>query len=96
MKKDESRYATVTDDDGGNYREIASVMTELGFKMNHSSARNYVLRIMKRFAEEYSREFGASMTDCRLLQIAKDPMFQSTIAELLQTIELDRRRTIKR
>ena len=43
-------YATVIESEGVNYREIADTMTELGFTMNHSSARNYVLRVMRKFA----------------------------------------------
>ena len=44
-------HATVTEDDGVNYREIAEIMTEMGFKMQHSSAHNYVLRVMRKFAK---------------------------------------------
>ncbi|NDD31357.1 MAG: hypothetical protein EB084_24160, partial [Proteobacteria bacterium] len=47
--KIERGYATV-DSDGVNYREISEVMTEMGWPMNHSSARNYVLRAMRKFA----------------------------------------------
>ena len=36
MKKEKRKYASVVGDEGVNYRDIADVMTELGFDMNHS------------------------------------------------------------
>jgi hypothetical protein len=84
-------YATVVQDDGVNYREIAETMTELGFTMNHSSARNYVLRIMKKFAAAVSSSYGADLEEKHLEVISRSPMFQLGIAEVLQDIEHERR-----
>jgi hypothetical protein len=86
-------YATVAEDDGDNYREIAEVMTVLGFRMNHSSARNYVIRVMRKFVEALTEDMDRSFTDQQIDEIAKDPGFQHGIAELLQTIEARRRST---
>lgn len=84
-------YATVTSDDGVNYREISDMMTELGYPMNHSSARNYVIRIMKKFIETLANEYNIEVSNDRIEQIAKSPAFQHGIADLLQTIENERR-----
>ena len=63
------KYVTISDDDEAEgYRSISTIMTAEGHKMNHSSARNYVLRAMKKFA----------------YAIAKNPMFQKTIGELFE------------
>jgi hypothetical protein len=88
-KKFDTGYATV--DDGVNYRDIADTMTEIGYKMNHSSARNYVLRVMKKFAEAITDQYGIAMSDEGLENVARSPMFQSGIAELLQDIEAVRK-----
>ncbi|NBO99901.1 MAG: hypothetical protein EBU90_07200 [Proteobacteria bacterium] len=88
-KKFESGYATV--DDGVNYRDIADTMTEIGYTMNHSSARNYVLRVMKKFAEAIVDQYGIKMSEEGLDRVAKSPMFQSGIAEVLQDIEYARK-----
>ena len=88
-KKFDSGYATV--DDGVNYRNIADTMTDIGYKMNHSSARNHILRIMKKFAEAITSQYGIDMSDEKLDIVAKSPMFQSGIAELLQDIETIRK-----
>ena len=56
-KKFDDGYATV--EDGVNYRDIAETMSEIGFKMNHSSARNHVIRVMKKFADAVNDATGA-------------------------------------
>ena len=84
-------YATVAEEEGVNYREIAEVMTELGFSMNHSSARNYVLRVMRKFVAALGEAWGQELDEQRIDEIAKDPSFQHGIAELLHVVEARRR-----
>lgn len=80
-------YATVVSDDGVNYREIADTMTELGFVMNHSSARNYVIRIMKKFVYELNEQWNLELGEAKVDEIAKSPLFQQGISEILHGIE---------
>ena len=87
----ERGYSTVAANEGVNYREIADTMTELGFSMNHSSARNYVLRVMRKFVENFVDEYGIQLSESRIDEIAKSPGFQHGIADLLNTIEAERR-----
>ena len=89
MKKQEksSIYATVATDEGVNYREIADMMTEIGFKMNHSSARNYVLRVMRKFADAITKEWDLDINETRMDKIVKSPQFQQAICDILQTLE---------
>lgn len=94
MKK--TSYATVTSDDGVNYREIASTMTEIGFKMNHSSARNYVLRVMKKFGKAITDSWDLKITDAELERICKTPQFQQGICDILQTITEEPKHNLKR
>lgn len=89
-------YATVADDEGVNYREIAELMTELGFGMNHSSARNYVLRVMRKFVAALGEAWGHQLDEKRIDEIAKDPNFQHAMADLLHVIEARRRRRCRR
>jgi hypothetical protein len=86
-KRKSSYYATVTDDEGVNYREIADMMTEIGFKMNHSSARNYVLRVMRKFADAIVDGWGLDVPEQNLEKIVKSPQFQQAICSILQSIE---------
>lgn len=87
MKKKEKTPYVTTVEDGVNYREISDMMTEIGFKMNHSSARNYVLRVMKKFASAIIEEWDLDVPDCAIDKIVKTPQFQSAIFDVLQSIE---------
>lgn len=87
-------YATVAEDEGVNYREIADTMTEMGHHMNHSSARNYVLRVMRKFVKEFAKQWKIELTEERIDQIAKDPSFQHGIADLLHVVEAQRRERV--
>lgn len=91
VRQFENGYATLDDLDGVNYREIAELMTIIGHPMNHSSARNYVIRIMNKFANEICKKWGLDVSPQRLEQIARDPRFQATIADIMHCIEANRR-----
>ena len=80
-------YATVLEDDGINYREIADIMSEIGFVMNHSSARNYVLRVMTKFVEAFDEEWSLGLTDEKIKNVASSPQFQNVISDLLHNLE---------
>lgn len=81
-------YATVTGDDGVNYREISELVTEMGWPMNHSSARNYVLRAMAKFAAAYADHLGG-VPDVESL--SRSPSFQSFVSDVLHRLEAERR-----
>jgi len=87
-------YATVIDDEGVNYREIADIMSEIGFVMNHSSARNYVLRVMTKFAEAFDEEWELRLSDERVKSVAASPQFQSVISDLLHNLEATRKEEV--
>lgn len=86
--KIERGYATITDEDGINYRQIAQQMTEMGFEMNHSSARNYVLRVMKKMAEALMEEWKIPESNYDLEEIARSPFFQNGISDVLREIKI--------
>lgn len=71
--------------EGMGYREIAEKMTESGDKMNHSTARNVLLRALEKIADPlvdaFSVEIGSSST-----AVAKDPRFQESMIALLHDI----------
>jgi transposase-like protein len=97
MKNDKvSVYATVAVDSGVNYREIADMMTEIGFKMNHSSARNYVLRVMRKFADAITESWDVEVSNQKMEKIVKSPQFQEAICSILQNLEVENHRKTKR
>lgn len=77
-------YATVSSIEGGRgYREIAEHMSENGYKMNHSTARNVFLSAMKKLARDACSLYDIDPTRENLEKIAKDPRFQSGIIDIL-------------
>lgn len=87
-----TEYATVGLDEGVNYREIADMMTDIGFKMNHSSARNYVLRIMRKFAVAIIEGWDVDVPDHKIDTIIKTPKFQNAICSILHNLEAEDKR----
>jgi hypothetical protein len=84
-------YATISEDDGVNYRNISATLTEMGYKMNHSSALNYVLRSMKKFAEAYARHLDIDTRKLDMDEIVRSPDFQGVVADVLTCLETERR-----
>ena len=86
--KSEHGYATNRSFDGGkDYRTIAEKMTAAGSKMNHATARNVFLSALCKIARPVHNLHGISMSDDNLRSTAKDPRFQSGVAEILASIK---------
>jgi len=85
--KSDQGYATVSLNDGGKgYREIAELMTESGFKMNHSTARNVFLASMSKFAKELCNLYGVEFSPENIKKIASDPRFQTGVCSIISDI----------
>jgi len=75
--------------DGKNYRDIAKIMSDNGHQMNHSSVRNYIIRIMKKFAHAYVIRNSIDLSKTSLNDIAQSSLFQQGIADILQSLNRD-------
>jgi hypothetical protein len=83
--KSEHGYATVRSNEGGfGYREIAETMTDRGFKMNHSTARNIFLSAMYKIASDVCKLYDQESDDTNIKRISSDPRFQSGILDVLK------------
>ena len=86
--KSEHGYATVTSVEGAlDYRRIAEKMTEGGYKMNHSTARNIFLSAMRKIASEVVNTYDLKSGDDIVDKAAKDPRFQEGIFEIMDEID---------
>ena len=85
--KSQHGYATVKEFAGGSdYRTIAKKMSDNGYKMNHATARNVFLSALRKLARSVHQIHGLSSNDDDLQKTAKDPRFQSGVAEILEGI----------
>lgn len=78
-------YFTVASISGADdYKLIAKKCTEMGYEMAHSTARNIFLSAMMKIANSVQKSNQVKMTDKELYEIAKNPSFQLSVAELLK------------
>ena len=90
--KSENGYATTKQFAGGeDYRAIAEKMTKQGYKMNHATARNVFLSALRKIAKPIHQVNNLSTSEEQLQRTAKDPRFQSGVADILNSIKTGRR-----
>ena len=78
-------YATVITDGGMCFHDIAKKMTASGDKMNHATARNVLLRALKKISTPLCELHGVKgeLLDEEAEKAASDPRFQAAIAEFI-------------
>ena len=83
----EHGYATNKSFEGGeDYRTIAEKLTSQGSKMNHATARNVFLSALCKIAKSVHVMHDLPVGDEHLRRTARDPRFQSGVAEILSSI----------
>tara|TARA_B100001175_G_C18995818_1_gene396563 strand:- start:82 stop:360 length:279 start_codon:yes stop_codon:yes gene_type:complete len=78
------KYVTTNNYEGMGYYDIARVMTEDGHKMNHSTARNIVIRSFSKIVKNISKNYGKAYSEEQIKEIAKSPQFQDSIVEIMK------------
>jgi hypothetical protein len=61
--KSENGYSTTNNLGGKSYQEIANSMNELGYKMNHSTARNICVNALKKLVTSVLSSKDIQMTE---------------------------------
>lgn len=84
--KKENGYATSSTLGGKGYVEIAEVMNDEGFKMNHSTARNIFLRSMKKIATKVCGLYDIDPTEENIKRISAHPDFQAGVADFMKEL----------
>ena len=78
------KYVTTNKFKGMGYYDIAEHMTATGDKMNHSTARNIVLRGFSKIVKNITESYGESYTPEKIKEIAKSPEFQDSIITIMK------------
>lgn len=84
--KSDNGYATTSELGGKSYQEIANAMTDQGFKMNHSTARNVCVNGLVKIAKQVTAQQGLQLSEKDIIKIAKDPRFQSGISDIIRDL----------
>ena len=85
--KSKNGYATTTELGGKSYQQIANIMTERGYVMNHSTARNVFLSAMSKFAMELFEIYNIPASKDKIKQVSSDPRFQSGLMTAIVDLE---------
>jgi hypothetical protein len=84
--KSDNGYATTSELGGKSYQEIANEMTDKGFKMNHSTARNVCVNGLVKIAKQVTELQGLRLCEKDIIKIAKDPRFQSGVSDIIRDL----------
>lgn len=82
--KSDKGYATISELGGKSYQQIANIMTDRGYVMNHSTARNICVNGLKKIVSKVVEQQGLTLTDKEIKKIAKDPDFQSGLCDIIK------------
>ena len=90
MSKSQNKYVSVNEDkQARKYREVATIMSERGDKMNHATVRNIVLRGFTKVAKGIAKDYGNNIDENSAFEIAKNPDFQSSIIDIIKSFDDD-------
>lgn len=80
-------YATVAAIPGADdYKLIAKKCSDMGYKMGHSTARNVFLGAMMKVADNLQKSQGNTYSKGQLFEIARNPNFQKSVADVLSGV----------
>ncbi len=77
-------YAQITNSESLKYRDISKLSYKQGWGVNHSSARNYLIRAMRKFAKQLTKKHELRYTRAQINEIATNPDFQEAISILIE------------
>lgn len=71
---------------GLEYKNIANIMTNSGYKMNHSSVRNHINRGCIKIIDHYANINNIKLSKENIYEIAKSKEFQDALYNVLKEI----------
>jgi len=80
----ENGYGTIKSLGGITYHEVADLMKEKGYKMNHSTARNVYINSLIKIAKSITTIYGLKLNDKEIKKIAINPNFQESISHFMK------------
>lgn len=89
MKTKAKKYVTV--EEGTDFRTIAKIMTDKGYKMNHATARNVLISAIKKLLSHSADQVGVKITTEQMNALVKDQGLHSALADVLYRAQLTRK-----
>lgn len=82
--KSENGYGTTKELGGATYHQVASVMNDKGYKMNHSTVRNIYISAMMKIAKKVSNLYDLKPSEKEIKSIAINPSFQIAVSDFMK------------
>jgi hypothetical protein len=87
-KKFDNGYCSIASiPNAKNYKQISAACKQKGLKVGPSNARNILLSAMKKIAKPICEENEVEISDAAIMVIAKNPIFQMSVADIVKEIE---------
>jgi len=84
MKKITKNKKYITLKDGGaDFREMARIMTEAGYKMNHATARNQLILAVKSLITHISSSLKVSVSSSQVEEMISNPEVHESLSDIL-------------
>ncbi|MFA6049941.1 MAG: hypothetical protein WC761_01970 [Candidatus Paceibacterota bacterium] len=73
----------ITLEDGADFRKIADVMTDAGYKMNHATARNQLMLAMENLFTEIGRELNLRLNKEQISEMLRSQDVHDALTDIL-------------
>ncbi len=83
MSSMEEKAKYITLEDGTDFRKIAKIMTEVGWQMNHATARNVLMTGLSQLITNISEEVGTHLSTKEVEVLLKNQQLHEALAEIL-------------
>jgi len=87
MANKQKKYVTV--EEGTDFRTIAKIMTNNGYKMNHATARNVLISAIKKLLNYSAERVGVKIPEAEMKALAKDQSVHTALADVLYLAQKD-------
>lgn len=81
MANKQKKYVTV--EEGTDFRTIAKIMTNNGYKMNHATARNVLISAIKKLLNYSADRVGVKIPESEMKALIKDQSVHTALADVL-------------
>jgi len=71
-------------DEGCDFRQIAQIMTQAGYPMNHATARNQLMLAMENLLSDMSRQVGIKVEKKHIIDMLHNQEVHNSLADVLQ------------
>ena len=78
------KYVTLTE--GNDFRQIAKLMTDAGYQMNHATARNVLMSSMKKVISGIGNSLGTNLSTDQIVELLSEQEIHHAFGDVLHEV----------